>query len=174
MSVNHAQQREGEALKKHLFHLQAQRFETPDPAHAALAAGSKAWRYHHVDTPPRRAHTRYERKGRPSAATPIKAMAWQIHAHVRPDQAVLAAPKQHQACDVIGTNIDAKQWSDVAIIAAYKSQRHAEGGVRFRKDPLFFVSSLFVKKPSRIQGLLMVMTLALLVYAVTQRRFRKQ
>src|SRR5438105_6519966 len=39
---------------------------------------------------------------------------------------------------------------------------------------LFFVSSLFVKKPCRIQGLLMVMTLALLVYAVTQRRLRQQ
>src|SRR6185436_17038758 len=34
--------------------------------------------------------------------------------------------------------------------------------------------SLFVKKPSRIAGLLMVMTLALLVYSVAQRRLRKQ
>src|SRR5438874_7700738 len=42
------------------------------------------------------------------------------------------------------------------------------------KISLFFVSSLFVKKPSRIQGLLMVMTLALLVYSVTQRRLRQQ
>jgi transposase len=32
---------------------------------------------------------------------------------------------------------------------------------------------LFVKKPSRIQGLLMVMTLALLVYAVAQRHVRQ-
>jgi transposase len=33
---------------------------------------------------------------------------------------------------------------------------------------------LFVKKPSRIEGLLMVMTLALLVYSVAQRRMRQQ
>ena len=39
---------------------------------------------------------------------------------------------------------------------------------------LFFVSSLFVKKPTRIQGLLMVMTLALLVYSVAQRRLRQE
>jgi transposase len=38
---------------------------------------------------------------------------------------------------------------------------------------LFFVSSLFVKKPCRLQGLLMVMTLALLVYSVAQRRLRR-
>jgi transposase len=173
-SVSQAQQREGEAIKKQLFHLQAKRFETPDAAQAALAAVSKSWRYHQVDTNHLREHKRYESKGRPSAETPIKAMAWQMQAHVRPNQAVIEAHKHHQACYVIGTNIDASQLSDVEIIAAYKSQSHAEGGFRFLKDPLFFVSSLFVKKPSRIQGLLMVMTLALLVYSVTQRRLRKQ
>ena len=49
-----------------------------------------------------------------------------------------------------------------------------ERGFRFLKAPVFFVSSLCVKKPSRIQGLLMVMTLALLVYSVAQRRMRHQ
>ena len=40
-SVNNAQQREGEAIKKQLFHLQAKRFETPDAAQAALATVSQ-------------------------------------------------------------------------------------------------------------------------------------
>src|SRR5439155_792477 len=53
-------------------------------------------------------------------------------------------------------------------------QSAVEGGFRFLKAPVFFVSSLFVKKPSRIQGLLMVMTLALMVYSVAQRRMRAQ
>ena len=71
------------------------------------------------------------------------------------------------------TNIEAEQLSDAEVIVGYKGQAHAEGGFRFLKDPLFFVSSLFVKKPCRIQGLLMVMTLALLVYSVAQRRLRQ-
>ena len=50
---------------------------------------------------------------------------------------------------------------------------YLEGSFRFLKDPLFFVSSLFVKKPARIQGLLQVMTVALLVYSVAQRRLRQ-
>ena len=75
---------------------------------------------------------------------------------------------------MIGSNIPLEQLSDVEVITAYKAQAQAEGGFRFLKDPLFFVSSLFVKKPSRIQGLLMVMTLALLVYSVTQRRLRQE
>jgi transposase len=75
---------------------------------------------------------------------------------------------------VIGTNIGTSELQDPEVITAYKRQSQVEGGFRFLKDPLFFVSSLFVKKPCRIQGLLMVMTLALLVYAVAQRRLRHQ
>jgi transposase len=58
----------------------------------------------------------------------------------------------------------------VEIINAYKQQntRIENMGFRFLKDPLFFVSSLFLKKPSCIMGLLMDMTLALLVYSITQ------
>ena len=74
---------------------------------------------------------------------------------------VIEARKQQSACFVIGTNIDARHVSDAEVIRAYKAQAQVEGGFRFLKDPLFFVSSLFVKKPCRIQGLLMVMTLAL-------------
>ena len=81
---------------------------------------------------------------------------------------------QERACFVIGTNIPACHVSDAEVIRAYKAQSGVEGGFRFLKDPLFFVSALFVKKPSRMQGLLMVMTLALLVYSVTQRRLRQQ
>ncbi len=81
--------------------------------------------------------------------------------------------QQVKACFVLGTNIGTSELSDAEVIAAYKGQSSVEGGFRFLKDPLFFVSSLFVKKPSRIEGLLMVMTLALLVYSVAQRRLRQ-
>jgi transposase len=76
--------------------------------------------------------------------------------------------------EALGTNSDVSALSDAEMITAYKGQSQVEGGFRFLKDPLFFVSSLFVKKPSRIEGLLMVMTLALLVYSVAQRRLRAQ
>ncbi len=171
-SVTKAQQREGEAIEKQLFHLQAKRFETPEAAHAALAALAHSWRYHQVETACVIEHTHYAGKGRPTSTSPIKSIEWQIQAQTRPDQERIAFRKQQSACFVIGTNIDLSQLSDPAVIQAYKAQAQAEGGFRFLKDPLFFVSSLFVKKPCRIQGLLMVMTLALLVYAVTQRRLR--
>lgn len=173
-SVTKAQQREWEAIEKQLFHLQATRFARPEAAQAALAALATSWRYHQVDTSDVIEHKHYAGKGRPTPTSPSKASDWQIHAQARPDQERLASRKQQSACFVIGTNIAANHLSDPEVIRAYKAQAQAEGGFRFLKDPLFFVSSLFVKKPCRIQGLLMVMTLALLVYAVTQRRLRGQ
>jgi len=171
-SIRKAQQREYEAIEKQLFHLQASRFDTPAAAHAALAPVAKTWKYHQVDSYELIEHKRYANKGRPRADTPCQAIAWQIQARVRPDAERIGYAKQLGACYVLGTKIEAAQLSDVEVIGGYKGQAKAEGGFRFLKDPLFFVSSLFVKKPCRIQGLLMVMTLALLVYSVAQRRLR--
>jgi len=173
-SVNKACQREAEAIDKQLFHLQARRFETPEAAHAALATLEQAWQYHQVATSSLIEHKHYACKGRPTPTAPIKSIDWQLQTQVRPDQEKMQSRKQHKACFVVGTNIEASQLSDREVIAAYKGQAQAEGGFRFLKDPLFFVSSFFVKKPCRIQGLLMVMTFALLVCSVTQRRLRRQ
>ena len=173
-TLKKATQREDEAITKALFHLQAQRFPTPEAAQDALTAVAKRWPYHQVESFHLTEHPRYAGKGRPTPRTPRKASAWQIQAHVRPADEVIGYHQQVQACFVLGTNISASEVSDPEVIAAYKSQSRVEGGFRFLKDPLFFVSSLFVKKPSRIEGLLMVMTLALLVYSVTQRRLRQQ
>jgi transposase len=172
-TVSKAQQREYEAIEKQLFHLQAQRFATPEAAQAALGALATSWTYHQVASSSLIEHKRYACKGRPTPTTPIKARKWQIHGYARPDDEQMGYCKQCKACFVVGTNVDAHQLSDADVIQAYKGQAQAEGGFRFLKDPLFFVSSLFVKKPSRIQGLLMVMTLALLVYSVAQRRLRQ-
>jgi transposase len=172
-SVSKAQKRELETVQKQLFHLQAKRFETQESAQAALRTLAGAWRSHHVAATELTEHKRSAGKGRPRAQTSVQATLWQIRAEVCPDAEAIHRQKQHKGCFVLGTNIEASDLSDEEVIAAYKAQSQVEGGFRFLKDPLFFVSSLFVKKPSRIQGLLMVMTLALLVYSVAQRRLRQ-
>jgi transposase len=162
VTLKKATQREAEAIHKQLLHLQAKRFDTPQAAPEALASSQLT------------AYKRYVGKGRPTSRTPLKASEWQIQAHVHADDEARERDKQTKACYVLGTNIDASELSDAEVITAYKGQSQVEGGFRFLKDPLFFVSSLFVNKPSRIAGLLMVMTLALLVYSVAQRRLRAQ
>jgi transposase len=173
-SVSQTRKREFAAIAKQLFHMQAERFESQEQAQAALARQSRSWRYHQVATTELIEHKRYAGKGRPSAKTPIKTIAWQIRAQVCPNAEAIWRHKQLKGCFVLGTNIETDALSDAEVITAYKAQSQVESGFRFLKDPLFFVSSLFVKRPSRIQGLLMVMTLALLVYSVAQRRLRKE
>jgi len=103
---------------------------------------------------------------------PLKAIEWQMQAGVKPDADAWRCSSNTKACFVLGTNINAAQLSDAEVIAGTKA-KPCGSGFRFLKDPLFFVSSLFVKKPCRIRTL-MVMTLALLVYSVAQRRLRRE
>jgi transposase len=169
-----AQAKESEQVQKQLFHLQAQRFPSEPDARAALETIAQRWRYHQVAQVSLTPHIQYARKGRPTPEAPIKAIQWQLHVNVVPDPTTITHQQQRKACFVLGTTIADTALTDAEVIAGYKGQSAVEGGFRFLKDPVFFVSSLFVKKPSRIQGLLMVMTLALLVYAVAQRRMRHQ
>src|SRR5262245_25752693 len=83
-----AQQRAWEAIDKPLLHLQAKRFETPEAAQAALPALATSWRYHQLAASQVLAHQHYAGKGRPTPTSPLKAIAWQMYAQVRPAQAV--------------------------------------------------------------------------------------
>ena len=172
--VAKAQEKEHEAIQKQLYHFQAQRFNSEAQAYACLDRLARKWKYHQVHQTTSTAHIHYAQKGRPTPDTPIKAMEWQLQATVAPDPEKQRAQQQRKACFVRGTNIEAEAVPDEEILPGYKGQGSAERGFGFLKEPLFFTASLFVKKPSRIQGLLMVMTLALLVYSIAQRRMRQQ
>jgi transposase len=153
--------------------LPARRFESPQRAQAAWAVLAASWRYHHGASPELLEQKRYVGKGRPRVKTPIKASAWQRQAEGRPAAEAIRQRQPHKGGLGLGTNLEADDLRDEAGLAAYKAQSQVEGGFRLLKDPWFFVSSLFVKKPTRIQGLLMVMTGALLGYAVAPRRLRQ-
>ncbi len=60
------------------------------------------------------------------------------------------------------------------VLANYKEQGAVERGFRFLKDPSFRVAEIYLKKPSRIQALAMVMVLCLFIYALTEFRLRRE
>ena len=172
-TLEKTQHKELEQINKQLFHLQAQRFESEDAAGAALGELAETWKYHSVCDTSLTQHLQYAKKGRPTTKTPIKSIRWQIHAQVMPNVEKINHQQRRKSCYVIGTPIPSTALTDQQVIAGYKGQSTVEGGFRFLKEKVFFVASLFVKKPSRIQGLLMVMTMALLIYSVAQRRLRE-
>jgi transposase len=80
---------------------------------------------------------------------------------------------QHR-CVILATNeLDEATLSPQAVLHGYKGQAQAERGFRLLKDPQFFASSLYLKKPERLMALLMVMTVCLLVYAALEYRIRQ-
>ena len=171
-TLSKAQTREQEKIIKQLFHLQAQRFETEASARDALEKIVQKLNYHKLGDIKLTQHVKYASRGKPKCNSAIKSIEWQISGTIVSDDAKLAAKENHEACFVVGTSISDRELSDMEVIKGYKGQGAVERGFSFLKSPVFFVSSLFVKKPSRIEGLLMVMTLALLVYSVAQRRLR--
>lgn len=79
---------------------------------------------------------------------------------------------EQKSCFILATNIDKETLSPEGLLKHHKAQSEVEKDFRFLKDPLFFVSSLFIKKPSKIDVLLTVMMLSLLVYSIAQSRMR--
>lgn len=75
---------------------------------------------------------------------------------------------------ILATNVlDTDRLSDEQLLEAYKAQTvSVEKGFSFLKDPLFFAESFFVKKPTRLESLLMIMALSLLVYSLAERKLR--
>ena len=82
------------------------------------------------------------------------------------------AKEDETGCFIIATNdTDIKLTMD-EFLSHYKAQQTVERGFRFLKSPDFLTSSLFLKKPERIEALLMVMTCSLMVYAALEHLIR--
>lgn len=159
---------------KKFFHLQAERFSSDKEANATLDKIIKKLKYNKIKSTEMTKHNKYATQGKPKKDALVKEVLYQLTAEIEPDIEKINILNEQKSCFVIGTNIPREKLSDIEVIQSYKNQSSVESGFRFLKEPMFFVSSLFLKKPSRIQGLLMVMSLALLVYSVAQRILRKQ
>jgi transposase len=161
--------------EKALWHLGNQRFACAPDAEAALAqqlTKLPLWLAVHgqLITYPKQA-----RPGRPRTGTTPDRTEWQIAATVAVDNAAVTRAVQRKAAFLVATNaLDTSQLGNQELIQRYKDQHSAERGFSFLKDPLFLASSVFVKKPSRIVALSLVMVLCLLVYRLAEHRLRAQ
>ena len=75
---------------------------------------------------------------------------------------------------ILATNdLDKENYQDQMMLNEYKEQQNVESGFRFFKDPWFMVDSIFLKSPKRIEALMMVMTLCLMIYNISQYKLRE-
>lgn len=167
--------KEHASAKKALMHLRNKEFSCEHDARQSIHDLSKTFKYHTLQLDKVVCHHRYEGKGRPKKGAQPLGHVYQVFGVIESAPEKRDAEIAQRSCYIIGTNVPAEELDACEVIEAYKNQNASiERGFRFLKDPYFFASSFFLKKPSRIMGLLMIMTLALLVYSMAQRHLRKQ
>lgn len=171
-TVRKATHKEQIKIEKALYHLQANRFKTEKDAQSALKKLCKSWKYHQVTRIEIEADKKYLAKGRPAKDSPFQ-IEYQIKVQFKKNEQYTEQIIREKACFIVGSNISQLDLSDLEVLQAYQGQDHVEKGFGFLKSSLCFASSFFLEKASRIEGLIMVMTLSLLIYTIAQRRLRK-
>jgi transposase len=164
---------EAESLTSQLKTLSRKKFGCEADAKAAVAAVFKKAKYHRMKGLEAAAHTKQAGRGRPKADAQKVVDHWRVTATFEHDAQKTQFMDVENACYIVATNVPADELAAAEVVRIYKEQSKVERGFRFLKDPQFFTSALFLKKPERIQGMLLVMTLALLVYSLAERRLRK-
>lgn len=119
---------------------------------------------------------KYDKPGRPAKDAVPRIIGWQLAGHLTVKDDSVAQRRQRLGRFIVATNIlDEQELPYTQMLNLYKEQGSAvERGFRFLKDPLFFADSLFLKSPARIMAMIMIMGLALLIYALAERQIRRQ
>jgi transposase len=168
-TINKAQTKAEQALRQ----LSQQRFQCRADAHEAVQQQVRSWRYHQVDYTVE-AVTQYPRKGRPRAGDQPETVGYRVQGNVVRDETKIELIRRQKGRFILATNeLGRAQLPDEAMLSEYKTLSHTERGFQFIKDHTFEVHSIFLKKPERIEALMMVMTLCLMVYGVAEYDLRQ-
>ena len=96
-----------------------------------------------------------------------------VHAAVSINKETVDKAIAQEMMYVILTTDTERNWTMAELLGVYKRQSVIERSWRVCKDPRFFVDSIYLKKPSRIDALLWLMSLALLVYSALEYYLRQ-
>ncbi|HPY61400.1 MAG TPA: IS1634 family transposase [Methanospirillum sp.] len=111
------------------------------------------------------------KRGRPAANEPC-VTCYLLDVELDLDEGVVAKEREKLGRFILATNDLTISPDD--LLAYYKGQGAVEQGFRFLKDKSFRIAEIFLKKPSRIQALAMIMVLCLFVYSLTEYRLRRR
>jgi transposase len=143
-------------------------------ARQALSAFEQGLQATFLTTSTVRAQPCYGKRGRPGRDAQPDHVVYQVEGTLASSITARRALVDQHSCFILATNeLDTTQLPPQEVLHGYKGQVQSERGFRFLKDPQFFASSLYLKKPERIMALLMVMTVCLLVYTALEYRIRQ-
>ncbi len=164
--------KEQESATNSAWHLANQRFACEKDALKAIKTLQKGVKYHTISVTVT-SSKKYSGRGKPKKDAPYT-LEYQIIATVIADNVAIAKAKITKGRFILATNqLDKQELPTTAILPTYKEQSSTESGFKFIKDDTFELDSVFLKKPERINALMMVMTLCLMVYSFAEYFLRQ-
>lgn len=154
------------ALARQEFHCQAD-------ARKALDKITRKWKYHLPTQISFTTRNLTGKRGRPKKDEPPAEQRFRVYAQPQTNSQALKEALMPLGKFILATNeLDQQALPAPEILSHYKDQNQVEKGFRFLKSPMCMAESVFLKKPKRIVALAMVMCLALMVYAMAERKLR--
>jgi transposase len=143
------------------------------PDAQATAKDFKPGDYHHVSFVFEE-HPVYGR-GRPckNETRAVKNMGYKVVVNVNENKEAIEKLQEKAGCFVLLTNVPTEKKNALEILRTYKEQDGIEKNFGFLKDPLV-VNDLFLKTPSRIESLGLVLVLSLLLWRLMERAMRRK
>ena len=166
-------QKELDEYSKVVWHLSNQEFKCNHDAQRAGLEAVKGLKYHQVTwtTNPIEKHSG---RGRPKKDAALVTLGCRITGEITENSRQIELIKCCKGRFILATNqLDQKVLPDIELLSEYKKQYKTEQGFAFIKGDTFEVASIFLKKPSRIEALMMIMTLCLMVYSFAQYQLRQ-
>jgi transposase len=118
---------------------------------------------------------KHSKKGRPKKGEELAVVGYKIVASLQRNDTAIEYARLTKGRFILATNqFDKVALPDSEILPTYKEQSGTESGFKFIKDDAFEVDSIFLKKPSRISALMVIMTLCLMVYSYAQYFLRQE
>jgi transposase len=167
-------EREERELKQVLWHFGNQKFHCEQDARKAFERLNKKYKLHKL-TGQVVAINKHIGRGRPKKGSEKVITGYRMDIAVKRNQEEITNRLNKKGRFILATNeLDAQEYKNEQILREYKEQQNVERGFQFLKDPWFMLDSVFLKLPSRVEALMMVMTLCLLVYNVGQYKLRQR
>lgn len=165
--------KEDESQNKAWWHLSNQIFSCQDDAYDQAKAQEKLLKFHAVIFSVVE-EKKYASKGRPKADALPETIGYKIEFTLSLNEEKIAEIRARKGRFVLATNqLDEVILSNESVLKEYKGQAGTERGFKFIKDDTFQVDSVFLKTPERIDALMMVMTLCLMVYGVSEYELQR-
>lgn len=116
---------------------------------------------------------RYSKAGKPAKGATPDIINYQLSGIITDNEQAQNKQRNQLGRFILSTNItNDESLTASAMLSTYIEQQDVERGFRFIKSDEFHLDGIYLHLPSRIDALMMVMTLSLMVYNVSEHEMR--